>query len=294
MVVALAKRRIASIVHIKNSFVGFPKDELDEKLRGMPGGSHLEMSTTIDGIKIMALGYKYNSKKTLFFCGPEGAAPTTEGVPYESKWPDEHRNVQTRLVPRPAFPARFFENFDGVDVHDHLRQKQLGLEMKWVTKGENSGKIRLHSTIYGMTAVDTMLALKCHSYPGHPIRSMTTKDFIEYLAEEMVDNELDGQKSRPSTRRRISMEPATSSPPPHQLAYYERNSGLSDGGRRRCVMCGAKAKSFCACSPGHPICAVPTRSCFSRHCAGETRTKKRKCEFGQATKVTKGRGAVAV
>ena len=28
MVVALAKRRIASIVHIKNSFVGFPKDEL--------------------------------------------------------------------------------------------------------------------------------------------------------------------------------------------------------------------------------------------------------------------------
>ena len=48
MVVALAKRRIASIVHIKNSFAGFPKDELDEKLRGMPGGSHLEMSTIID------------------------------------------------------------------------------------------------------------------------------------------------------------------------------------------------------------------------------------------------------
>ena len=43
MVTKLAKQGYASIVHIKDAFAGYPKDELEEQLRGMPGGSHLEM-----------------------------------------------------------------------------------------------------------------------------------------------------------------------------------------------------------------------------------------------------------
>ena len=55
----------------------------------------------------MAIGYKYNSKGTLYFAAPEGAATTLEGGAYETKWPDEHRNVLTRAVPRPALPSRY-------------------------------------------------------------------------------------------------------------------------------------------------------------------------------------------
>ena len=102
MVVKLAKQGFASIVHIKNSFSGFPKDALEEQLRGMPGGSHLEMRATVDGVNVIAVGSKYNSKKTVFHLASEGAGSTVDGVAYTTQWPDEDGNVLTREVSRPA------------------------------------------------------------------------------------------------------------------------------------------------------------------------------------------------
>ena len=78
MVVKPAKQGFASIVHIKNSSAGFPKDALEEQLRGMPGGSHLEMRTTVDGVNLIAVGSKYNSKKTVFHLASEGAGSTVD------------------------------------------------------------------------------------------------------------------------------------------------------------------------------------------------------------------------
>ena len=188
-----------SIIHIKNNFSGFPKDELEERLRGMPGGSHLEMEATIDDCELIAVGYKYNSKKTLFFVASKGSAPTTAGEPYVTKFIDELRNVQERDVSRPALCSRYFMNFNKVDVSDMRRQSELGLEMKWVSKGDNAGKFRLATTIFGQSAVDVMIGMTAASetHERHSLRSYTVKDFIEDLATEMVDNELDGSKSRP-------------------------------------------------------------------------------------------------
>ena len=65
-----------------------------------------------------------------------------------------------------------------------------------------------------MTVVDTQLALTCHSYPGHALRSITTKDFAEVLAEEMVDNELNGELSRLKiTRKRYTRQSTAPEPP---------------------------------------------------------------------------------
>ena len=41
MAVDLAKRGITAIVHNTKSFAGYPKQELEGKLRGMPGGYHI-------------------------------------------------------------------------------------------------------------------------------------------------------------------------------------------------------------------------------------------------------------
>jgi hypothetical protein len=128
------KKGIASIVHIKNNYAGYPMQELGDNLRNCPGGSYLELRGTIDGTKVIALAAKYNSKSTCFFCAPEGAAPTTEEEPYVTKWPDNYRNVKHREVPRPAMCSRYFMLFNKVDVHDQRRQHELGLEMKWVNE----------------------------------------------------------------------------------------------------------------------------------------------------------------
>ena len=202
MAVALSKRGYASIVHIKNSFVGFPKDALEEQLRGMPGGSHLEMRSTIDGVDLIAVGSKFNSKKTCFHLAVDGAAPTTPGEPYVTKWPDEFGNILTREVERPAMPSRYFGTFNQVDINDQLRQHELGLERKHIGKGDKAGKYRIRTTVMGVHAVDTMLAVHSHSHSGHPIRDTTTKEFMEKLAEEMIDNTIDGKMSRPEPPKR--------------------------------------------------------------------------------------------
>jgi len=99
MVVELAKQGVAVIVHIKNSFAGYSNDELEQKLRGMPGGSFLEMRCVVDSITLIALAAKYDSVKTCFFCAPEGAAPTTPGEPYITSQPPNaaHKHMLTNI-----------------------------------------------------------------------------------------------------------------------------------------------------------------------------------------------------
>jgi hypothetical protein len=294
MVVKLAKEGIASIVHIKNAFAGYPKEELEEQLRGMPGGSHLEMRATVDGISLIAVGSKYNSKKTCFHLAVDGAAPTTDGVPYVTQWPDENRNVLTRNVSRPALVSRYFLKFNKVDISDQLRQHELGLERKWVGKGDKAGKFRIMSTIFGVSAVDTMLAVKCHSHEGNPVRDLTTKEFVELLAEEMVDNELDGRKSRPVSKKRSRSQSGGLELPPeeetwgHKLKPIGRISdtralklGEKDAAvQLHCTVCKKKSSTYCArveCN-GAVVCNSVKRDCLQKHCSGETPTpdKRRK------------------
>jgi hypothetical protein len=289
----LFKLGFACIIHIKNSFLGFPKDALEEQLRGMPGGSHLEMRATVDGVNLIAIGSKYNSKKTQFHVATEGAGSTKAGKPYTSKYHDELGNVLTREVARPAVVARYFGKFNKVDIHDHLRQHELALEEKWVGKDEKAGKFRMWSTIRGVTAIDTMLAVKTHSHESHSIRKATTRDFIDLLAEEMVDNEIDGSASRPSPAKRIRpvsgvLDMPAVSGPTHDLqpiGYMSEVRALKPNEKNsliqlHCSVCKKKASTYCtlpACD-GAAVCASLKRGCFKAHCSSEEvpSTKKKK------------------
>jgi hypothetical protein len=284
----LAKEGHSTIIHIKNSFAGFPKDLLEEQLRGMPGGSHLEMRTTVDGVNLIAIGSKYNSKKTQFHVATEGAGSTVEGKPYISKYPDELGNVLTREVPRPAVVSRYFGEFNKVDIHDQLRQHEVRVEEKWVGKDEKAGKFRMWSTIRGISAVDTMLAVKSHSHDEHSIRKAVTREFIDFLAEEMIDNEIDGSPSRPSPAKRIrpvsgDLDMPTGSSPTHDLEPIghisevrtlkanEKDAPI----QLQCSVCKKKASTYCtlpACNRA-TVCASLKRGCFKTHCSGELQEK---------------------
>jgi hypothetical protein len=133
VVVAGAKKGICFIAHIKNAHSLFPKKELEDAMKDAPGGKWLTMKTTVDGIDILAIAYKYNSKKILFFCAPEGAGATIDGEPYITKWPDEHGNVQCRNVLRSVLCSRYFGLSNKVDRHNHLRQSELAIEETWET-----------------------------------------------------------------------------------------------------------------------------------------------------------------
>jgi len=121
------------------------------------------------------------------------------------------RNVRrVRVVVRVVRPGRTRTcgSLTPDEVHDQRRQHELGLEMKWVNKDDNAGKFRMFTTIFGMVAIDTMLGLMGQSHTDSKIRTMTTKDFADFLAEEMVDNELDGTVVRPPLDKRRSLNNA--------------------------------------------------------------------------------------
>ena len=61
-----------------------------------PGGSYLVMKSTprFPGeITLLAIGYKYNSRKVIGFIATEGAGSTVQGDSYLSRFPDIYSNV---------------------------------------------------------------------------------------------------------------------------------------------------------------------------------------------------------
>ena len=71
----------------------------------------------MNGKDLLAIRYRYNSKKTLMFAATEYAGQTTKGTPYEMKFADEEGNVHVREVDRPDVISKFFKDSNNVDKH---------------------------------------------------------------------------------------------------------------------------------------------------------------------------------
>jgi hypothetical protein len=282
MVVEGAKRGICFIVHIKTNNALFPQAELESKLQGHPAGSALIMETTVDGVEILAIGYKFNSKKTLFFCAPKGAGATTDdGEPYVTKWPDENGNVLHRNVLRLVLISRYYLHSNLVDRHNHLRQGELALEKKWHTEDP---WFRLFCTLVGMSVINALLAARAEVAETSVFKNMSTRDFSRCLAEALVMNTVDGSVSRPITpaeRKRKAVAEAAETMAgaalEHRLVANDKISvrrALKQGERDRasqggwCIIC-KKSRTYMHCaSPACsfvPICNQFERACWATH-----------------------------
>ena len=120
-----------------------------------PSGAYLvlECKAPETGVDLVALGYKYNSRKVMCFILTKNAGSTAPGLkPYIAKFPDQHGNVRERRVQRPAILGEYFDSSDVIDSHNHCRQFRLALERLWLTKNP---WFRLDCTFIGMTVIDT-------------------------------------------------------------------------------------------------------------------------------------------
>ena len=57
---------------------------------------------------LIAIGYKYNVRKVLYFIVTDNAGSTKTGIPYLSKYPDQFTNVSIRPVARPLVMSKTF------------------------------------------------------------------------------------------------------------------------------------------------------------------------------------------
>jgi hypothetical protein len=261
MVVQFAQMKISCIAGIKVAIALFPKKALEALMKDMPSGKWATMTATVDGENIIAVAYKYNAKKILYFCLNEGAGPLLPGQPYTSKFADAHGNRCTRPVERPVAISRYFQDSNVIDSHNHSRQSALGLEDAHLT---SDAYLRLSTTLWGMHLVDTMKACQ-HIREFEHNRPESVQSFTDSLASLMISNDLPGRSTSSNT---IVMATKPTTVPKVQLwhtlirfgwvettnattgkknGYYKNNfcKGSTESGS-----CNKRTSTIC----GHPEC----------------------------------------
>ena len=103
-------------------------------LKDAPGGTHIVLTGKCSKgtTPLIAIGYRYSSKFTLFFVCTKYFDSTHRGKPYKIKFTDTWGNVYIRLVDHPEVISQFFEEANVVDIANHVRQSELELEKKLV------------------------------------------------------------------------------------------------------------------------------------------------------------------
>jgi len=181
-VAAVAQAGYYACFIIKTGHSRSPKAWLEAKMKDYPGGTWITLEATPmkENVPLICIRYKYNKKKVLTFVMSKGAGKSTDGEPYEARFPDKYGNVCVRLVRRPAILANYFKYSNYVDMHNQARQFDLALEKKWIT---HNAYFRLYTTMVGMTVTDTWKILKKQDSSHSSIT-----EFADILAQDMLDH----------------------------------------------------------------------------------------------------------
>ena len=94
---------------VKTNTKVFSKDTIEKLTKNWPGGSYLVLRSkpmVPGGRPLIAIGYKHNARKVLYFIVTDNAGSTKTGIPYLSKYPDQFTNVSIRPVSRPLVMSK--------------------------------------------------------------------------------------------------------------------------------------------------------------------------------------------
>lgn len=187
---ALGAKGHRAVLQVKNNSGLFPKSFITDALENAPGGVHIVLKGTApNGIELVAIGYRYSTKTTLFFVATADAGATTPGTPYEMKYTDDHGNVCVRFVERPDIISKFFRDSNTIDKHNQSRQFDLALEKTWLTQDPY---FRLVTTLLGIITVNTWKLADWHKILNPPNSredtKMSIKKFAGVLCYQLVTN----------------------------------------------------------------------------------------------------------
>ena len=276
---------------VKTAHSWFPKKQIEKQMKSFPSGAYLVMECTapVTGVKLVAVGYKYNTRKVLLFVMTKDAGHTQPGAPYIARFTDVFGNIKQRRVERPDCISKYFRHANAIDRHNHIRQGLLRLEELWLTKNR---WFRIVTTVFGMTVVDCYLALRFHMQV-EPFLNTSIHDFADMLAYDLINNPY---SERSSVERRAgvleslpvtnnlsvctdasvtvpssvghtcssSISPASvfseltiDSVVCHSVVEQDNVSSSDQRGmKRKCVICKNDTRAMC----GHPQCRMFTKT----------------------------------
>ena len=118
---------------VKTNAKGFYKETIEKLTKDWPGGYYLVLrskSMLPGGRLLIAIDYKYNTLKVIYFIVTDNVGSTKTGITYLSKYPDQFTNAAIGPVALPLFMSSFFSAVNEVDSHNKSRQSDLELD-KW-------------------------------------------------------------------------------------------------------------------------------------------------------------------
>jgi hypothetical protein len=102
---------IRAMLQIKTEHIFYPAKFMEDKLKEPPGGCWITMKGKVPRVTdLLAIGYKYNSKRALKFVATSDARSTKAGTPYDMKFCDSYNNVCVRKVDRPVIVSQLFDD----------------------------------------------------------------------------------------------------------------------------------------------------------------------------------------
>ncbi len=98
-----------AVLQVKNNKALYPKEYIEKFLENTPGGVRIVLKGNApNGVELIAIGYQYSTKATLFFGATANAGSMRPGKEYEMKYTDDNGNVCVRLVKHPDIISTFF------------------------------------------------------------------------------------------------------------------------------------------------------------------------------------------
>jgi hypothetical protein len=84
-----------AVLQIKQNHSLYPKAFIEDALKEAPGGVHFVLERKTQGeVTLIAVGYQYSRRTTLFFfLLTKGAGSTVSDDPYEMKFTDSYGNI---------------------------------------------------------------------------------------------------------------------------------------------------------------------------------------------------------
>eukprot|EP00873_Tetraselmis_striata_P028533 jgi/Tetstr1/448797/TSEL_036031.t1 len=271
--VAVGKTGRHFIGCVKTSHSLYPKAYLESHLKDKPAGSRMVLRSTVEGVGLMAIGYKYNRRRVLFFLATEGAGGVHDGEPYVQRWADDLNNITTRHIPRPDVVSQYFARSPRVDNHNQSRQHDLMLEELWLTQ---DCWFRLHTTMAGIHVTDCWKLAKHHLPRHHPLKESTAVNFADLMCKALIYNGLTGEVE-PTRRTERVLADITNEPPPlpHSIMHLGKRPGNDNATKQaRCTMCRVDDDNVGWTSYKCPDCDIPLCipskrrkgvACWTRH-----------------------------
>lgn len=258
--VQLHKQGLYFLGIVKTATKDFPMKAIKDRCPEDRGGT-ICAKATVENTDLLSVAWK--DKKIHTFIG--SCSTTLEGTPAKKRRTDDEGRPYIYQVPRIKLVEEYFSGAPAIDVHNHIRQSGLALELVWNTQ---NWKHRIYASLLGIIETNAYLAYK---YFKNVHNNVSHSTFTEKVAHQLIlykENETrDARENGVGVGETVSGESTD-----HKLVAL---SSISEKTRvqRKCVICSRvhkkqqKASYFCgSCGYKAVLCSPTTgRDCFAYH-----------------------------